>query len=384
MEMPLIKNIFNDKNNNIIIGLITVFVIIWSLVYAIPNFINSLFHTILGNIILILIVVLISMNNVIYGILSAILIFILYRVTITSNKEGFTWKKESIDKFIGIQQSINPNVIFDVNKIQEQASQEDVDYFIKNGMWPWSKEVIELYKNAVSNNKYIRTNLGDSVLEARKIYNENIILEILSWQEKEGQFLMTGVTVLYENNKDRNGLGTYAYNSELVTDVTNPKASVIKCDTNFEINADTNSKIILKQYQYTGDGVIFGEHNTKITDVDYNNLEKLIPGFKFIKEPCNPCLALNDPSNYSCPFKLDIKDTKEGVSQVWSYLWRTKGNITDPSLKPLDVSSSHYTGTETGDFPILNQLKNELNEIHLFEKVDSNSRFIAYCSNCIN
>lgn len=200
MDISLLKNknIFNDKNNNIIIGLITVFVIIWSLVYAIPDFINSLFHTILGNIILILIVVLISMNNVVYGILSAILVFILYRVTITSNKEGFTWKKESIDKFIGIQQSINPNVIFDVNKIQEQASQEDVDYFINNGMWPWSKEVIELYKNAVSNNKYIRTNLGDSVLEARKIYNEKIILEILSWQEKEGQFLLTGVTVLQE------------------------------------------------------------------------------------------------------------------------------------------------------------------------------------------
>jgi hypothetical protein len=306
------------------------------------------------------------MNNIVYGISTAIIFFILYRMTIISSKEGFSWTQESIDKFIGLQQSINPNVIFDVNRVQEQASQEDVDYFIKNGMWNWSKEVIELYKNAVSNNSYIRNTLGDSVLEARKLYNENIILEILSWQEKEGQFLVTGVTILYnDDNKDRNGLGTYAYNSELVTDATNPKASVIKCDTDFEINADTNSKIALKQYQYTGDGAVFGEHNTKITDVDYNNLEKLVPGFKFIKEACNPCLALNDPANYSCPFKLDIKDTEEGVSQVWSYLWRTKGNITDPELKPLDVSSYEYTGTGTGDYPILTQLKNELNKIHL-------------------
>jgi hypothetical protein len=81
-----------------------------------------------------------------------------------------------------------------------------------------------------------------------------------------------------------------------------------------------------------------------------------VPGFKFLKDPCNPCLALNDPANYSCPFKLDIKDTEEGVSPVWSYLWRTKGNITDPELKPLDVSSYEYTGSTT--FPILNQLKN--------------------------
>lgn len=365
MDTPLIKNIFNDKNKNVIIGLVTVLVLIWSLVYAIPNFINSLFHTFLGNLILILITVLISMNNIIYGISTGIIFFILYRVTIItpSVKEGFSWTQESIDKFIALQQTINPNAIFDVDRIQEQASQEEVDYFLKNGMWPWSKEVIELYKNAVSNNNYIRTNLGDSVLEARKLYNEYIILEILSWQEKEGQFLVTGVTVSYEKDedKDRDGLGTYAYNSELVTDETNPKASVIKCDTDFEINADTNQNIALKQYQYIKDGSIFGEHQEKITDVDYNNLEKLVPGFKFLKDPCNPCLALNDPANYSCPFKLDIKDTEEGVSPVWSYLWRTKGNITDPELKPLDVSSYEYTGSNT--FPILKQLKNELNEL---------------------
>ena len=364
MDTPLIKNIFNDKNKNLIIGLVTVLVLIWGLVYAIPDFINSLFHTFLGNLILILITVLISMNNIIYGISTGIIFFILYRVTITSSvKEGFSWTQKSIDEFISLQQSINPNAIFDVDRIQEQASQEEVDYFLKNGMWPWSKEVIELYKNAVSNNNYIRTNLGDSVLEARKIYNEYIILEILSWQEKEGQFLVTGVTVSYEKNedKDRDGLGTYAYNSELVTDETNPKASVIKCDTDFEINADTNQNIALKQYQYIKDGSIFGEHQEKITDVDYNNLEKLVPGFKFLKDPCNPCLALNDPANYSCPFKLDIKDTEEGVSPVWSYLWRTKGNITDPELKPLDVSSYEYTGSNT--FPILKQLKNELNEL---------------------
>jgi hypothetical protein len=365
MDTLFTKNIFNDNNKNIIIGIITVLILIWSLVYAIPNFINSLFHTFLGNLILILIVVLISMTNIVYGISAGIIFFILYRVTITtiSVKEGFSWTQESIDKFIRLQQSINPDAIFDVDRIQEQASQEEVDYFIKNGMWPWSKEVIELYKNAVSNNNFIRTNLGDSVLEARKLYNEYIILEILSLQEKEGQFLLTGVTVSYKKNdgKDRDGLGTYAYNSELVTDETNPKASVIKCDTDFEINADTNQNIVLKQYQYVKEESIFGEIQEKITDVDYNNLEKLVPGFKFLKDPCNPCLALNDPANYSCPFKLDIKDTEKGVSPVWSYLWKTKGKISDPELKPLDVTSYEYTGSNT--FPILKQLKTELNEL---------------------
>jgi hypothetical protein len=145
-------NILNEKNKNMIIGLITVFIIIWSIVYAIPNFINSLFHTFLGIIILFLTVILISSNNIVYGIITALIFFILYRITTKSNlKEGFTWSQESIDKFIGLQQSINPNIVFDINKIKEQATQEEVDYFIKNGMWPWSKQVIQLYKNAVLN-----------------------------------------------------------------------------------------------------------------------------------------------------------------------------------------------------------------------------------------
>jgi cell division protein FtsW (lipid II flippase) len=72
-------NILNEKNKNIIIGLITVFIIIWSLVYAIPDFINSLFHTFLGIIILLLTVILISSNNIVYGIITALIFFILYR-----------------------------------------------------------------------------------------------------------------------------------------------------------------------------------------------------------------------------------------------------------------------------------------------------------------
>ena len=357
-------NILNEKNKNIIIGLITVFIIIWSLVYAIPDFINSLFHTFLGIIILLLTVILISSNNIVYGIITALIFFILYRITKKSVKEGFEWTQESVDKFIGLQQSINPNIVFDINRIKEQATQDEVDYFIKNGMWPWSKSVIELYKNAVSNNKYIRNNLGDSVLQARKIYNETIILEILSWQEKEGQFLLTGVTVYNDDNNYNK------YTTELVTDSNkSTDATVIKCDTDFELNSESNAKIVLKQYQYAKDGVIFGEHNKKITDVDYNNLETLIPGFTFLKEKCNPCLALNDPSNYSCPFKLDIADTDTGVSPVWSYLWRTKGKITDPELKPLDVTFDEYTESDT--FPILKQLKSELNE--LFPTTDTDT-----------
>jgi hypothetical protein len=305
-------NILNEKNKNIIIGLITVFIIIWSILYAIPDFINSLFHTFLGIIILLLTVILISSNNIVYGIITALIFFILYRITIKPVKEGFEWTQDSVDKFIGLQQSINPNIVFDINRIKEQATQDEVDYFIKNGMWPWSPEVIELYKNSESKNKFVRTYIDDSVVQARKIYNQNVILYIISLQEKESQFLTKGVQIYQSKYDDRDGNGTYGYNSELINLENNKIASVIKCDTNSNKNKNTNTEIALKKYK-----------NEKKTDIDYNNLENIIPGFKFISSKCNPCIALNDPVDYSCPFELNVKDVDKGVSPIWKYLWKT-------------------------------------------------------------
>ena len=31
------------------------------------------------------------------------------------------------------------------------------DYFLKNGMWPWSQDVINLYTDAINRNNFIRT-----------------------------------------------------------------------------------------------------------------------------------------------------------------------------------------------------------------------------------
>ena len=50
-----------------------------------------------------------------------------------------------------------------------------------------------------------------------------------------------------------------------------------------------------------------------------------MPGFSFVKEPCNPCVALHD--DYSCPFKLNVKESDVNdnggnkVSHFWRKLW---------------------------------------------------------------
>ena len=311
------KEILDSKNELIVIGLISIFLIIWIILYAIPGLLSSLFNTILGKLILLLLAILISYKNLKLGLLFFGILLIIYRlIYFSKTKEEFTWNKTSQEKFFEIQKTINPEVIFNVMEIKKQASQEDVDYFIKNGHWKWSKETEELYKKALSYNQYVRTDPKIALETMRTIYNENAILQLLSWQSKEGQFLRNGVSLrggkINKYQALPNGWGDYAFDSGQITRTDN----IIKCGT-----SEKDDKLSLQQIIYMGNGGILYEHVKKKIPVDYNNLETLIPGFKFLKNPCNPCVALEDPANYNCPFQLDISGSDPSVSDIWKYLW---------------------------------------------------------------
>ena len=315
--MNKLKNLINDENKTRLIGILAILLLLWLILYFIPELFGSLFNTILGNLLLLTISLLVFMYNVKYGIIVSIILVILYRFS--HLKEGFTWSNDSTQNFLKIQNTINRNKIFDVNLIQQnQASQEEVDYFNKNGMWPWSQNTIILYESAVNSNPYVRTYSKDSVNYARTIYNEAAILRILSYQTKEGQFLLNGVLVKDEpaGNTQReeelpNGFGNFPYDSGLIKNRT---YDIIKCNMNKPNNAS------LERIQFTGKGGIYGEQTTKITSVDYENLEKVVPGFTFVNGPCNPCGAINENPDYSCPFRLQVKN-KPTISSVWQNLW---------------------------------------------------------------
>jgi hypothetical protein len=79
---------------------------------------------------------------------------------------------------------MNPQIIFDMDTLQTQASQEEVDYFNQYKKWPWSSSTTQLYETAINKNPYIRTYSGDAVNYAQTIYNETAILTILEDQFK--------------------------------------------------------------------------------------------------------------------------------------------------------------------------------------------------------
>ena len=325
MKKMISKNIklfFSKDISSKMIGLLTILILIWLVLYLIPELLASLFNTVLGCMILSIIVLLVGLNNYSdyrYGIMLGIVVIIMYRFLKLSApaKEGFTWSQDSTNSFLQIQNSINRNVIFDPIQIQKQASQDELDYFLQNGMWPWSQEVIDLYSKMLDKNPFIRTYPKDAIIHARTIYNQNAILQIISWQNKEGNFLINGVEV-NDNSKNPledlpSGFGNFGYSSGLIIRRNNP---IIRCKVNPE-----GKNMTLEKRTYTGKDGITGLQTKDISDVDYNDLEQIIPGFKFTNGPCNPCIALNSPPDYSCPFTLKLKNKIAATSSVWDYLW---------------------------------------------------------------
>jgi hypothetical protein len=74
-----LKNLASTKNRNLLVGLVTLLVILWAIMFAIPSLFISLFYTVLGNIILVGFIVLAGMYNLLMGIGLAIVFIILYR-----------------------------------------------------------------------------------------------------------------------------------------------------------------------------------------------------------------------------------------------------------------------------------------------------------------
>ena len=296
----------NYDNNTMLVGLLGLLVGLWLLLYIIPGLLFSLFHTFLGNLILLLLLILVGSQNAPLAWLLGVCVIIFYRFS--SFQEGFT--EDSTHDFLLLQQTVNPQLVYDMSNLEQQVTQSDLDAYLQNGTWKWSEDVQDLYRESVKKNPYVRSNveLGD-VEEASKIYNEKVIMDILALQNKEGQLLASGMTVLDVDNIDRDGLGSYSMSSGLQP--FNVGDSVIKCDGSSG----------MQQLKYVGQESTFATPLYEKSILKNEELENVIPGFKFTSGVCNPCSGLD--GDYSCPFTVD---SFGGTSDVWKYLWGTSSS----------------------------------------------------------
>jgi hypothetical protein len=257
------------------------------------------------------------------------------------------WPENIIADFVKFQKIHNPNLRFDLDIIQKQASVGEVMELLKNGKWPWSSAVQEMYKQAIQENNIINTEPGASLENAQTVYNQAAILELLSWNSKEGSFLINGAIIGHTEDMPHN--------------VNN----LVRCGKDSE-----TGKLSMQKIEYTGYNGIYGNMNSKVTPVNNSDLPSVVNGFKFLNGECNPCVALDDPANYSCPFSLNTGNGSD-VSSVWQKLWginaqgepvaANNDNKSATTASKTTLSPETVTANFNKDkFPLLNELREEI------------------------
>jgi hypothetical protein len=81
--------IFSKQNLNLVVGLITLLLVLWIVMFAVPSIFVNLFDTILGNFILIAFIFLAAMYNFNMAIGLAVVFIILYRFSHMSIENFF-------------------------------------------------------------------------------------------------------------------------------------------------------------------------------------------------------------------------------------------------------------------------------------------------------
>ena len=125
--------------------------------------------------------------------------------TTTNNRtyKATSWKPETLYNYLLTQKTNNENVIYDPIILQQNATQEEADYFLKNGYWYWSEKIKREYIDKLNKNTMVRTFPKQSLEIYQKIYPEKTIQEILFFNSPEGEFVIEDTIYNENQNKEK-------------------------------------------------------------------------------------------------------------------------------------------------------------------------------------
>ena len=185
-----------------------------------------------------------------------------------------SWSKDLKQRFLEYQDTMSRNdYTYNLEILQQQVTSQEVEEYLKTGYWNWDETLKKLYLDKVQSSTLVNILPEISLDYAMRMYTPEAAKKLLAWNYKEGEFLLYGA-------KDING-------------------NIVKCSTNSE-------------------PTLIDDKNNKINDKDIPNF---IPGFSFINEPCNPCVAIDNLSNSKCTFKLNVEGD-DTTSEIWKRIWK--------------------------------------------------------------
>ena len=95
------------------------------------------------------------------------------------NSEVKIWSPELIQEFLQFQAIQNPDVIFDMDLVQQQATEEEVQQLLENGVWPWSDRCKKIYEDVISRSPFTKKSPMKGIKVDQTIYNERVMLQML-------------------------------------------------------------------------------------------------------------------------------------------------------------------------------------------------------------
>jgi len=241
-----------------------------------------------------------KINIILLAILFTSLLGLILYFDLFSLKEGFTsessfvpWSNDVVKRFNIYQATVGENNYqYNMLILQQQASEAEAKELLESGYWSWSDKVKKQYMDAISQSPLIKIDTEAALDYAMKIYNENAIKEVLAFNAKEGKFLLYGI---------KTGPNDF---------------DTIKCSSDL-------SNSVLQKNVFDSYNLWNGYKNTKTTTIKNEDIPSEVSGFSFVNGPCNPCVAINEYPDYSCPFKININDgTSNKTTSIWSDLWQ--------------------------------------------------------------
>jgi hypothetical protein len=272
-------------------------------------------------------------SYIVLAILLAICIFVVYQLGFDSMQESFvnlstygdfiirdeTHFSDFSDKIEVNAESSFPGVTID-NSLNsslyyKRVNNEDLHFYNANDKYDWDSSTIELYKSFLTNQNI---SISDEdfhayVKKLRTIYNQHMILELMSYETNRHNFLTSGVLV----DGSHNLLEPW---NESTMSLTGSQY-IAKCNNNK-----------LQKFSSSSD--------TVGTDISLS----LLNGLSFPSGSCNPCDSLLAPDHvdrYQCKYDLNMqKSVGLSGNGIWNKIWNS---LTTSSSNEIDVYQNNNT-----------------------------------------
>lgn len=278
-------------------------------------------------------------SYIVLAILLAICIFIVYQLGFDSMQESFvtlstngdfiirdeTHFSDFSDKIEVNAESSFPGVTID-NSLNsslyyKRVNNEDLYFYNENDKYDWDSSTIQLYKDFLTNQNISISDedFNAYVEKLRTIYNQHMILELMSYETNRHKFLTSGVLV----DGSHNLLEPWDESTMSLTG----SQYIVKCNNN-------------KLQKFTSSAAA-----AVGTDVSLS----LLNGLSFPSGSCNPCDSLLAPDHadrYQCKYDLNMqKSVGLSGNGIWDKIWNSLTSSSATSAASVYPETTSTTAT---------------------------------------